>query len=162
MEVKRINEILNNKQKGTFIRIGWRSNIESAAARKSGVRVVKQTDTTVRWGIKYDNLKRVKALKAEALALKATTKEYTPWCKHVEGFSHLVESIREPGKTYIQLFPIGKKGVTKTRYYINGVEKTKQEVIDSGYVNNSEWIPKGDCLIMNIPTANIRFIGKEA
>ena len=49
----------------------------------------------------------------------------------------------------------------KTKYYINGELKTKQEVIDSGYVNASEFAPKEECLIMNIPIANIRFIGQE-
>ena len=44
--------------------------------------------------------------------------------------------------------------------YINGVEMTKQQVVDSGYVNASEWNNKQECLIMNIPTANIRYIGK--
>lgn len=161
MEVKRINEILNNKQRGTFIRIGWKSNIESAAARKNGVQVVKQTDATVRWGVKYDNLKRVKALRAEALALKTTTKTVAPWYKHIEGNYHLIQHLSDPSKIYLQLFTINKKNSMKTRYYINGIEKTKKEVIESGYVNNSEWAPKSECLIMNIPTANIRFIGKE-
>lgn len=161
MEVKRINEILSKQHKGTFIRIGWKSNIESAKARNAGITVVKETDATVRWGVSYDHLKRVKALKAEALALKTTTKTIAPWYKHMEGNYHLIQHLSDPSKTYLQLFTINKKNSMKTRYYINGIEKTKQEVIESGYVNNSEWAPKGECLIMNIPTSNIRFIGKE-
>lgn len=161
MEIKHINELLTKQHKGTFIRIGWKSNIESAKARNAGISVIKETDATVRWGVKYDNLKRVKALRAEALTLKATTKTMTPWYKHIEGSYHLIQHLSDPSKTYLQLFTINKKNSMKARYYINGVEKTKQEVIDSGYVNNSEWAPKSECLIMNIPTTNIRFIGKE-
>lgn len=160
MELNNIINKLSKQHKGAFIRIGWKSNIESAKARNAGISVVKETDATVRWGIKYDNLKRVKALRAEAVALKATTKTVTPWYKHIEGNYHLIQHLSDPSKTYLQLFTINKKNSMKTRYYINGIEKTKQQVIDSGYVNGSEWAPKQECLIMNIPTANIRYIGR--
>lgn len=157
MEIKEINKRLP-KQKGTFVRIGWSSNIESAAARKSGVQVVKETDATVRWGIAYDHMQRVKEIKATA---QPSETKYKPWYKHLETSPHIVEKLSDPSKKYLQLFPVRKNGRNKTRYYINGVEKTKEEVINSGYVNNSEWAAKGECLIMNIPTENIRFIGKE-
>ena len=158
MEVKRINELLTKRHKGTFVRIGWKSNIESAAARKSGVQVIKQTDATVRWGVAYDRLKRVKEIKATA---QPSTTTHKPWYKHVEGSAHIIENLKDSSKTYLQIFPINKKNSICSKYYINGVEKTKQEVIDSGYVNNSEWNSKGECLVMSIPTTNIRFIGKE-
>ena len=157
MELNKIISRLNKQHKGTFIRIGWKSNIESAKARNAGISVVKETDATVRWGVTYDRLKRVREMKATA---QSSTTNYKPWYKHVEGSPHIVEHLSDPSKTYLQLFTINKKNSMKARYYINGVEKTKQEVIDSGYVNNSEWAPKGECLIMNIPTANIRYIGK--
>lgn len=159
MEIKHINELLTKQHKGTFVRIGWKSNIESAKARSAGISVVKETDATVRWGVSYDHLKRVKEIKATT---QPSTTNHKPWYKHVEGYPHIIEHLSDPSKTYLQLFTINKKNSMKIRYYINGVEKTKQEVIDSGYVNNSEWAPKGECLIMNIPTSNIRFIGKEA
>lgn len=158
MEIKHINELLTKQHKGTFVRIGWTSNIESAKARNAGISVVKETDATVRWGVIYDHLKRVKEIKATT---QPSTANYKPWYKHIEGCPHIIEHLSDPSKTYLQLFTINKKNSMKARYYINGVEKTKQEVIDSGYVNNSEWAPKGECLIMNIPTSNIRFIGKE-
>ena len=159
MEVKNIIEILNKQHKGTFIRIGWKTSIESAKARKMGVSVIKETDTIVRWGIKYDNLRKVKMIKAtQSLEEKVERK---PWCKHLEEAPYIVQHLTDVSKHYLQLFTVNKKGLTKTRYYINGVLSTKQEVINSGYVNNSEWAPRGECLIMNIPVNNIRFIGKE-
>lgn len=157
MELKNINEILSKKHKGTFVRIGWKSNIESAKARNAGIEVIKQTETTVRWGISYDHLKRVKEIKATTQP--AETK-YKPWYKHLEETPYIVQHLTNL-KTYLQLFAVNKKGLTKTKYYVNGVEKTKEEVMASGYVNNSEWTTKGECLVMNIPTENIRFIGKE-
>ena len=161
MELKQINEALSKKRKGTFIRVGWKSNIESAAAHRAGVRVTKETDATVRWGVSYEHLRRVKEIRAKEEAAGVVKEARKPWFKHVEGTSHIIEHLSDPSKTYIQLFTINKKNSMKARYYINGVEKTKQEVMESGYVNNSEWAPKGECLVMSIPTANIRFIGKE-
>lgn len=161
MELNNIINKLNKQHKGTFIRIGWKSNIESAVARKSGVQVVKETDATVRWGVKYDNLKRVKDLKAERESVDNPVKETKLWYKHLEQTPYIIQHLSDPHKTYLQLYTIHGKKSIKSKYYINGVEATKQQVIDSGYVNASEWAPKQECLIMNIPTANIRFIGKE-
>lgn len=162
MELNKVISILNKQHKGTFVRIGWRSNIESAKARNAGITVVKEVDATVRWGINYDNLRRVKALRAEEAALNVkVVKTYTPWYKHLSETPHIIQHLKDPAKTYLQLFTINKKNVIKSRYYINGVEHTKQQVIDSGYVNASEWAQKDECLIMNIPITNIRYIGKQ-
>ena len=79
----------------------------------------------------------------------------------MEATPHILQNLNDPNKQYLQLFTINRKGYMKTKYYINGELETKQEVIDSGYVNASEFAPKEECLIMNIPIANIRFIGQE-
>ena len=52
MELNKIINSLNKQHKGTFVRIGWKSNIESAKARNAGIEVVKLTDATVRWGVR--------------------------------------------------------------------------------------------------------------
>ena len=161
MELKNINEILTKHHKGAFIRIGWKSNIESAKARNAGISVVKETDATVRLGVRYDNLKRVKEIKAEKAAAGEQPKEVKLWYKHLEQNPCIIQHLLDATKTYLQLYTIHNKKAMKSKYYINGVEATKQEVIDSGYVNASEWSSKQECLIMNIPTANIRYVGKE-
>ena len=161
MELNKIINSLSKQHKGTFVRIGWKSNIESAKARKEGVSVVKETDATVRWGIAYDHLARVKEQRAEKAALGETTKEVKPWYKHMETHSYILQKLSDESKTYLQLYTVNKKKTMTSRYYVNGVEMTKQQVMDSGYVNASEWAPKQECLIMNIPTENIRYIGKE-
>lgn len=160
MELNNIINKLSKQHKGTFVRIGWKSNIESAKARNAGVSVVKETDATVRWGVKYDNLKRVKEIKAEKAAAGEQPKEVRPWYKHLEQNPYIIQHLLDKSKTYLQLYTVHNKKSMKTKYYINGKEMTKQQVIDSGYVNASEWAPKQECLIMNIPTANIRYIGK--
>lgn len=160
MKLEKVIEVLNKRQKGTYVKVGWKSNIESAKARKMGIEVVKVTDATVRWGINYSHLKRVKEIKAEK-GESATESTRKPWYRHLEGTPHIIQHLNDPEKQYLQLFTINKKGYIKTEYYINGEHKTKQEVIDSGYVNASEFAPKDECLIVNIPIANIRFIGQE-
>lgn len=160
MKLEKVIEVLGKKQKGTYVKIGWKSNIESAKARKMGVEVVKETDATVRWGVNYSNLKRVKELKAEQ-NVESQVNTRKPWYRHLEATPHIIEHLSDSTKQYLQLFTINRKGYIKTKYYINGELKTKQEVIDSGYVNASEFAPKEECLIMNIPISNIKFIGKE-
>ena len=160
MKLEKVIEVLNKRQKGTYVKVGWKSNIESAKARKMGIEVVKVTDATVRWGINYSHLKRVKEIKAEK-GESATESTRKPWYRHLEGIPHIIQHLNDPEKQYLQLFTINKKSYIKTEYYINGEHKTKQEVIDSGYVNASEFAPKDECLIVNIPIANIRFIGQE-
>ena len=160
MKLEKVIEVLSKKQKGTYVKIGWKSNIESAKARKMGVEVIKETDATVRWGVNYSNLKRIKELKAKQ-DLETQTNVRKPWYRHLEATPHIIEHLSDSTKQYLQLFTINKKGYMKTKYYINGELKTKQEVIDSGYVNASEFAPKEECLIMNIPISNIRFIGQE-
>ena len=160
MKLEKVIEVLNKRQKGTYVKVGWKSNIESAKARKMGIEVVKVTDATVRWGINYSHLKRVKEIKAEK-GESTTESTRKPWYRHLEGTPHIIQHLNDPEKQYLQLFTINKKGYIKTEYYINGEHKTKQEVIDSGYVNASEFAPKDECFIVNIPIANIRFIGQE-
>lgn len=160
MELNNIINKLSKQHKGTFVRVGWKSNIESAKARNAGVSVIKETDATVRWGVRYDNLKRVREIKAEKAAAGEQPREVKPWYRHLEQNPYIVQHLSDENKTYLQLYTVRNKKLMKTKYYINGVEMTKQQVIDSGYVNASEWSPKQECLIMNIPTANIRYIGK--
>ena len=160
MKLSNVINALNNRQKGTYVKVGWKSNIESKKAREMGVEVVKVTSATVRWGISYSNLKRVKEIRAEK-GEGATESTRKPWYRHLEATPHIIQHLTDPEKQYLQLFTINKKGYIKTEYYINGELKTKQEVIDSGYVNASEFSPKDECLIMNIPIKNIRFIGQE-
>ena len=160
MKLSNVINALNKRQKGTYVKVGWRSNIESAKARNMGIEVIKITDATVRWGVNYSNLKRVKEIRA-GKGEGVTENTRKPWYRHLEATPHIIQHLNDPEKQYLQLFTINKKGYIKTEYYINGELKTKQEVIDSGYVNASEFAHKDECLIMNIPISNIRFIGQE-
>jgi hypothetical protein len=158
MEVKTINEILSKRHKGTYINIEWTSNIESAAARKSGVSVVKVNNTTVRWGIKYRNIKSVK----ESQVSQQNSTPAKPWYKRIDDHPYLIQHLSDPSKIYLQLFTSQRESKMQTRYYINGIEATRQEIVDSGYVNKSSLETNSGCLIMNIPISNILSIGKKS
>ena len=157
MEVKTINEILSKRHKGTYINIKWTSNIESAAARKSGVSVIKINEATVRWGIKYGNIKSVK----EAQASPQNPTPAKPWYKRIDDHPYLIQHLSDPSKIYLQLFTSQRESKMRTRYYINGIEATRQEIVNSGYVNKSSLETNSSCLIMNIPISNILSIGKK-
>ena len=151
-----LNEVITaieKRQKGSFTRICWRKNIESANARKLGMLVEKETTMTVRVGIVYERTKRAKLKEAERTTPK---QERAPWYKHREGTPYILESLKDPSKTYIQLYPVPKKNLVKVKYYINGIEKTKAEVQNSGYVNASTFNGKDEELIvMSVATDNI-------
>ena len=159
MELTNVINALTNQRKGTFVKIGWTSEIGNAKARKDGVSITKQTDAITRWGISYENLKSVKELKAQRSAEGNPVKETTPWFVHLKETPFIIQHVKDKAKTYVQLYPIKNRHLIKTKYFINDKETTKQAILDAGWVNASEF-NKSETLIMNIPTANIRYIGK--
>lgn len=155
-----LNDVVNTlakRQKGSFTKVCWKKNIESAAARKMGIVVEKETTTVVRFGVEYSHTKRARLKEIERAG--EPKRETTPWYKHHEETPYILINLKDPNKTYIQLFPVQKKGLTKVKYYINGVEKTKKEVQESGYVNQSTFKDTEELLVMSIATENIQFIG---
>lgn len=161
MELKNVIEILNKKHKGTFVKVIWESQIQSAKAAKMGIKVTKRTEATVRWGVQYDHLAKVKKMKEERSENNNPVKDFKPWYKHLDNASYIIQHLSDPSKTYLQLYTINNKKAIKSTYYINDKIATKQEVQESGYVNNSEWNNKSETIIMNIPTNNICCIGKQ-
>ena len=152
-----IIEALNGKQKGSFIRVGTKKHIESAAAQKKGISVIKETDMTVRFGVRYDHTKKAKQIEAARIAAGIEKRERASWCKHIEGHPFMVEHVLDTSKKYIQLFPIGKGGNARVRYFINGRPASKEEVQNSGYVNKGEWT-QNECVMMTIPIESVRYI----
>ena len=148
---------LSNKQKGTFVTITWKGDIENANAHKKGVSVTKLTTATVRWGVNYSKLAKVIAKEKERTEPK---REVAIWYRHKEGAPFVIESLKDNSKTYLQIFPIQRKGYIKTKYFINGSEVSKKQVQESGYVNDSKFKTSDEeVLIMTVATDNIVSIG---
>ena len=66
MKLEEVKKALTNYQKGSFIRVGWTSSIESAKSRKNGITVQKLSEATVRIGIKYNNIHAVQVMRENA------------------------------------------------------------------------------------------------
>lgn len=150
---------LSNYNNGSFIRCGWQSDLSNARARKEGVVVTKQSEATVRLGIKYSNIKAVKL--ARATNPESEEKPRKIWFRHLEDVPAIIEHLEHTEKKYLCMYPISKGGNPKVKYFLNGEEVTKEFLMNSGYVNASEW-NKNETNIFSIPLENIRFIGKEA
>ena len=158
MNLKEIINKLNNYKKGTFIRIGWKSEIESKAAEKIGIKVIKESEATVRLGVTYSHLKKIK----ESISAKENKEgeSRAPWFKRSSLFGLLIEHKNDNSKQYLQMFPIGRNGNPKVYYFVNGQPIMKEQLQQTGYCNNSVFTPKGEVTVFNIPIENIRFIGK--
>lgn len=157
MTFEEIKVKLNTYQRGRLIRCGWKSSIESAAARKQGIVVTKESEATVRLDINYSNIKSVKLARAEKGDTAPTRKI---WFRHLEDVPAIIEHLNDTEKKYLCMYPITRGGNPRVKYFINGVEATKEEVQASGYVNASEW-NKSETAMFTIPLENVRFVGKE-
>lgn len=147
---------LGNYKKGSFIRIGWKSEIGSKASEKLGIKVTKESEATVRLGVNYSHLKKVQ----EKVSLKEGN-ERIPWFQRSGIFNLFIEHKKDINKQYLQVFPIGRNGNPRVHYFVNGVPITKEKLQKTGYCNESTFAPKEDKIVFNIPVENIRFIGKN-
>lgn len=148
-----IIEKLNGKKKGTYISLKYISNIESAKARKQNIKVTKELSMVVRWGISYSNVKGV---------TPSVDSNYTPWYKHNTENSYILEHLKDSDKKYLQVFSSrNHKNHSNVRYFINGKEASREDVINSGYVNGSEFNTNKnkELLVMSLPINNIVSIG---
>lgn len=162
MNLVSVIEAIKNYRKGTFVKVGWKSDLANASAKKQGIVVEKYSEATVRLGINYNNIKKVQLKKAEQAESGVETKSAIIWFKHSQDVPCLIEHLKDENKKYLQIFT-GPKTKTKVQYFINGQEVTKQEVEDSGYALASKLQgSKEEIVTFNIPVENLRFIkGKQ-
>lgn len=137
---------LSNFRNGAFIKVKYNGDLVSklnANAKKNGVTATKESVVTLRKGIDYDAQKSVKEKVANG---KELTHEL-PWGTWVKGFEGLL--IEHNGKTYLRVYMGMSLG---TRYFINGVEKTYDELEPMGIFQPSWFKPKekADAYTINI------------
>ena len=117
-------------KKGSFTRIVYSSEPTlSAAGKKAGVNVTKFTEKTVRIGVKYANMQAVKDTDAARTEPK---KEVTPWY-HWE-IEDILAKHNNKDAYYLAFSYVNEGHNTRTQYFLNGVEVTKEELRESGYV----------------------------
>lgn len=155
MELNNVYEALKGYQVGSFIRVGFRSYLGNAAAKKAGNVIIKQTETTGRIGIHYKNIASVKARKAEQ---EPSEKLYTIWFKHVEGHPEIIEHLKDASKRYLQIFSV-TNAYPKVKYFLNGEQISKEELEASGLCTKSDLASSSGGEMYNIPIENLLFVG---
>lgn len=158
MTEQNVYEALKGYQVGSFIRVGFRSYLGNAAAKKAGNVIIKQTETTGRIGIHYQNIASVKARKEQQ---EPSEKTYKVWFKHVEGHPEIVEHLQDASKRYLQIFAVKPFAYPKVKYLLNGVEISKQELEATGLCTKSDLASSSGSELFNIPLDNLLFIGKQ-
>lgn len=158
MTEQNVYEALKGYQKGSYIRLGWKSTLGNAAAKKAGNVIIKQTETTGRIGIHYQNIASVKARKEQQ---EPSEKTYKVWFKHVEGHPEIVEHLQDASKRYLQIFAVKPFSYSKVKYFLNGVEISKQDLEATGLCTKSDLAPSSGSELFNIPLDNLLFIGKQ-
>lgn len=157
MEFQKVCEAVANTPKGSFVRVGFRSKLGNAEAKKQGISITKETTVTGRIGINYNNIATVKARKAEQT--EAPTREFKIWFKHVEGRPEIIEHLQDAAKRYLQIFTAKPHNYPKVKYFIDGQEVSKQELEFSGLCTKTDLQPSSTSEVFNIPLENIMFIG---
>ena len=153
MNTNFIINTLATKNNGAFFRISYCTDLPlTASAKRTGITAIKLTVSTVRKGIAYDNMKSVQAKVEQGKELT----HILPWGSWKSGYKGLIIEHKE--KTYLRLYSSPNK--SKSKYFLNGVEVTKEQMKNANVVQNSYWnkpdtIP--DCITVN--TANVQEIG---
>ena len=142
-EQKEILKKLYAKRNGAYFRISYVTDCNSkVAAVWRGHNVSKITTMSVRKGISYDNVKKV----IEKRALNQGTQSSTykgSWFHHIDK-TLLKHNTKEA--YYVALFP--NHGKKNTRWLLDGIEVTKEYLINNGVMQPSFWASKSEPLVM--------------
>lgn len=106
----------------------------NANAKKNGVVAYKQTTMTLCKGLDYENTEYAKG---------RTLTHTLPWGKFSKDYENVIE---HNGKRYIRFYAPNKneRNQTITKYFVNGVEKTYEELKTLGILVNSFFTKKED------------------
>lgn len=151
MNINMIIAKLANKNKGSFFKCEWIGDLPvKTAYKKQGIVAHKETHATVRYGIRYANMKSVQQKVVEG---KNLTHELSwgLWVPGKEGI--LIQHTNKVGETnlYLRLYTTPNKA--KVQYYVNGKPISKDELIKLGYVQDSYWKKNNeniDCFTVNV------------
>lgn len=155
MKEEKVYEALRGYQKGSFVRVGYESQLGNAAAKQMGQVIKKVTEVTGRIGINYKNIASVKARKEQETSSERT---YKVWFKHVEGHPELIEHLEDASKRYLQIFST-KNSYPKVKYYLNGEEISKEDLQATNLCTKSDLASSSKTEVYAIPLQNIIFIG---
>ena len=142
MLLNELKEKLQTIKKGVFVKMQWKSNPKPYAKYKEHS-IEKYSKGVVRLGIKYANLKDKKGKNIQPML----------YGEYIENFDNYI--IEYKGKYYLRVY-VSKKHKTLIQYLLNGIETTKEYLVNNGIIPNYE---KGDLLCFNVAIENIISLG---
>ncbi len=142
MNAQEILQKLQNTKKGTYVSL--------TKVKDLGNDIIKESDMRIRVGVNYKNLKANKNKEIQPL----------PWGKWVKGLENLV--VEHKGNYYLRITSTNPNDLKKasdviaTRYIQNGVEISKEEVINQ---IGEKKLASSSSMVYNIKFDNIIRIG---
>lgn len=142
MNAQEILQKLQNTKKGTYVSL--------TKVKDLGNDIIKESDMRIRVGVSYKNLKVNKDKEIQPL----------PWGKWVKGLENLV--VEHKGNYYLRITSTNPNDLEKasdviaTRYIQNGVEISKEEVINQ---IGEKKLASSSSMVYNIKFDNIIRIG---
>lgn len=140
MELTTILNILADRRNGVAVKCHLLTEVKTLKkAKDENVIVTKETFTYIRKGIEYDNMASVKEKRENGTL--PTENAGLPWGEWIEGLEGI--AITHKGNEYVRLYPQSLI-VPTVKYFANGVETSKDELVANGYVSKSTFAPKLD------------------
>ena len=142
MNAQEILQKLQNTKKGTYVSL--------TKVKDLGNDIIKESDMRIRVGVSYKNLKANKNKEIQPL----------PWGKWVKALENLV--VEHKGNYYLRITSTNPNDLEKasdviaTRYIQNGVEISKEEVINQ---IGEKKLASSSSMVYNIKFDNIIRIG---
>lgn len=141
-KIEQINNILKSQRNGTFVSVKTVANQERkvSAAYKKNTTVIKESVITAIKGTSYENRKPVKEKKlAFEEAGETCVSKRDPIYEAIPGYDRrtFCRSIKNPDKQYLILYPCG--GAHNVKYYMDGVQKSKEYLKEWGVMQPSYW-----------------------
>ena len=129
MELKKLLDVISNIAKGTYVKVMYKSIKQPLAAHKGNV-IEKVSYGVYRLGIAYAN--KQENIGRQTGPLRGTNEQ---WLKGFENYI-IEDNVK---KTYkLRLYTSENKNLKPTtKWYLNGVETTKQWLIDNKYISES-------------------------
>lgn len=113
MDINKLTEVLKAIKNGVFTRIAYTTDLPvKSLYKKAGIRVVKETEATVRLGVKYKNIKSVKERLEEKSDNRSRKNNYKTILPNKLVYNTNTE------KYYVCAFPTKKGTHTKQIYKV--------------------------------------------
>ena len=152
MNIQDFQQILKNMRDkhGSYIKMGWASDVSTEKAKRCGITIYKCVSTTVRLGINYSHT----AYAMRAAASQGDSAPRKPWYHHT-AYKYVVEH-NETGKQYVQAYCSPNK--PKVTYVIDGKPCSYDTLRELGWVKKQN--QASELCLMTIPIENIDELGR--